>query len=558
MAEITRVVWPGWETVRAIGQGSYGTVYEVQRNVFGEVEKAAVKVISIPKSTGELEELYSDGYDKESITLTFQEHLKNIVAEYSLMRKMNGCSNVVSCDDIRYVQQDNGIGWDIYIKMELLTALSKTLPETIPEEMVRRVARDICSALVLCKQHNIIHRDIKPQNIFVSPNGDYKLGDFGIAKTVEKTTGGTRIGTYRYIAPEVFHSKPYGAAADIYSLGMVLYWLLNERRMPFVPLPPGKANAEADELARKRRLSGEPLPPPAHGSEELKAIVLKACAFDPANRFTSAAQMLQALQRLEDDSKIWGAAPVQTQGSSFEEIDQTVLLQEEAKQVQTVQPQRIQTVQSQSWQPQSVTTPRNVRIMTPPPRKKKSRAWILWLIAGVILVGVVGAILMLQPPKDGWNERDGYKYYYNNGEAITGWRLIDGYKYYFSSTGKMSTGWTTIGGDRYYFGDNGVAQTGWLKIAGNRYYLGALGAAYTGWQKIDENWYYFRSNGLMNTGWDTINGNRYYFGTDGVRRIGWQTIGENKYYFGDNGVMRTGYQTINGQIYYFDENGVLQ
>ena len=100
MSEVEKVLWPGWGAVRLIGQGSFGTVYEIQRRVFDDVEKAALKVITIPQNASDIEEMYSDGYDDESITSTFQSHLKSIVAEYSLMRKMNGCANVVNCDDI--------------------------------------------------------------------------------------------------------------------------------------------------------------------------------------------------------------------------------------------------------------------------------------------------------------------------------------------------------------------------------------------------------------------------------------------------------------------------
>ena len=292
-------LWPGWETVRLIGQGSYGAVYEIRRDVLGEPESAALKVITIPKSDSDIEELYSEGYDKGSVTNTFRNHLKSIVSEYTLMRKMTGSANIVNCDDVRYVQHDDGIGWDIFIKMELLTPLNKALSDTVSEETVIRIAKDLCQALVLCKKHGIIHRDIKPQNIFLSPNGDYKLGDFGIAKTVEKTTGGTKIGTYKYMAPEVYHNQPYGVGADIYSLGLVLYWLLNERRLPFLPLPPHPLKAGADEEARVRRLSGNPIPPPAHGSDSLKSIVLKACVFDVKYRYQSAAEMLEALNRLD-------------------------------------------------------------------------------------------------------------------------------------------------------------------------------------------------------------------------------------------------------------------
>ena len=284
--------------MKLIGRGSFGEVYEIERNIFGEIEKAALKVITIPQNASDIDEMYSDGYDEESITSTFQNHLKSIVAEYSMMRKMNGCANIVSCDDVRYVQHDDGIGWDIFIKMELLTPLTKALPTEVPEETVVKIAKDICAALELCKKHEIIHRDIKPQNIFVSPNGDYKLGDFGIAKTVERTMGGTKIGTYKYMAPEVYNNKPYGTAADIYSLGLVLYWLLNERRMPFLPLPPAKLSAGMDEQARNRRLSGEQFAEPKNGSEKLKAVVMKACACNVEDRYASASEMLMDLNQI--------------------------------------------------------------------------------------------------------------------------------------------------------------------------------------------------------------------------------------------------------------------
>ena len=180
MEQNDKITWPGWKTVDLIGRGSFGAVYEIERKLFDddeEPERAALKVISIPQNDSDIEEMYNDGYDEESVTSAFHSHLKSIVAEYSLMRKMNSSSNIVNCDDVSIVPHDNGIGWDIYIKMELLTPLAKSLPAQIPEELAVRIAMDLCSALELCRKYNIIHRDIKPQNIFVSDNGDYKLGD---------------------------------------------------------------------------------------------------------------------------------------------------------------------------------------------------------------------------------------------------------------------------------------------------------------------------------------------------------------------------------------------
>lgn len=325
MENYKNVTWPGWETVRLIGRGSFGAVYEIQRKVFDDIEKAALKVITIPQNASDIDEMYSDGYDDESITSTFHDHLKSIVAEYSLMRKMNGSANIVNCDDVRYVQHDDGIGWDIFIKMELLSPLTQVLPGEVSEKTVIQIAKDMCAALELCKRHEIVHRDIKPQNIFVSPNGDYKLGDFGIAKTVERTSAGTKIGTYKYMAPEVNNNQPYGHSADIYSLGLVLYWLLNERRMPFMPLPPEAIKAGQEEEARCRRLSGEPLPAPAHGSEALKRIVVRACAYDPKNRYASAVAMLDDVNRIiEIPTRIPSGGTLALDSEEMQEDDKTV------------------------------------------------------------------------------------------------------------------------------------------------------------------------------------------------------------------------------------------
>ena len=300
MNERNLPTWPGWETVRLIGRGSFGAVYEIERDVYGHKEKAAMKVITIPQNESDVEDLYDSGYDEASVTATFQSHLEKIVNEYSLMREMNGAANVVNCDDIRVVEHDDSVGWDIYIRMELLTPLAKAVDKQPSDETVIQIASDICKALILCRKHDIIHRDIKPQNIFVSKNGDYKLGDFGIAKTMEKTSGGTKIGTYKYMAPEVYNNQGYNLTADIYSLGLVLYWLLNERRTPFLPLPPVTPTSTEEDSARTRRFKGEAIPAPAHGSKELQRIIRKTCAYDPKDRYQSAEEMLHALERLRD------------------------------------------------------------------------------------------------------------------------------------------------------------------------------------------------------------------------------------------------------------------
>ena len=577
MIDNNKAIWPGWRTVKLIGRGSFGAVYEIERDNFGEVEKAALKVISIPQNEGEIEELYNEGHDDDSITSTFENHLKSITDEYSLMKKMSGSAYVVNCEDMRYVHHDDGIGWDVFIKMELLTPLIKALPDKIEEETVIKIAKDMCGALVLCKKHNIIHRDIKPQNIFVSQYGNYKLGDFGIAKAVEKTMGGTKIGTYKYMAPEVYNNQPYGSAADIYSLGLVLYWLLNERRLPFLPLPPKKLNLADEEIARRRRFTGEEIPSPLNGSEELKQIILKACAFDPKDRYASAAEMLEDLNSIGKKDVIdvinvepeYDTIPV-IENPEFEtstdkkEKDVEVKVHIEEK-ISEIIEEPAENKQEKKNEEKAVIDNKTSEIHKSNKQNKAKltnkgkKIGILSVALVVILscVVVVGCYMLLGK-STGFKTIEGKTYYYENGEVKTGWQTVNGNNYRLDENGVVQTGWQEIDGKKYYFNENGVMQTGWQTINGNKYCFYGNGVMRTGWQTIDGKTYCFYGNGEMKTGWQYIDSKKYYFNENGVMQTGWQTVNGKTYCFYGNGEMRTGFKTIDGNTYYFDESGIMQ
>ena len=296
--------WPEWEIVKSLGGGAYGKVYEIKRNVSGVQEKAAVKIVSRPKEASELEMDYQNGYDQESISAKYTEILQDYIKEYKLMKELQGQSNIVSCDDFAIEENPDGIGGKIYIRMELLTPLQKVTKERLlSEEEVIRLGKDICKALILCESRNIIHRDIKPDNVMISKFGDFKLGDFGVSKVMGHTTAGTMTGTEGYIAPEVLHMEKYGNEVDIYSLGIVMYWLLNNRRMPFIGADEKLTPSKVSE-ASLRRYHGDKIPAPKNGSARLKQIVLKACEYYPKDRFLTAQEMYDALIELKDEKAL--------------------------------------------------------------------------------------------------------------------------------------------------------------------------------------------------------------------------------------------------------------
>lgn len=288
---------PGWEIVRCIGSGSSGKVYELKKkDEYGGDFHCALKVISVPGSQKEYDEML-ETMSEFAMRAKLREKVEEISNEYRLLGALRGHPNVVNCEDQMIIPHENDMGWDIYIRMELLQSLPDYVRENgMTVENVIKLGSDMCSALELCRENNIIHRDIKPQNIFVSRYGVFKLGDFGVAKASTIRTSADKVGTYSYMAPEVYKGKGYDDRVDIYSLGMVLYWLLNERRGPFLPMPPQTPTAEQTTDAQIRRFRGETLPQPKNGGAALKKVVMTACSYKIADRYSDPAEFKRALK----------------------------------------------------------------------------------------------------------------------------------------------------------------------------------------------------------------------------------------------------------------------
>ena len=293
-----------WHIKRFIGAGSYGKVFEIERRDFDMVFTGALKAITIPADKSEYEQVLEAGMDREGASTYFRDYVQELNREIALMSRLKGHSNIVSYEDHQIIPHEDGIGWDILIRMELLKPINDALRQnkSFTRAEVIRLGTDLCRALEVCGQYNIIHRDIKPANIFISDTGDYKLGDFGVARIASASTGAsTRAGTVNYMAPEVFRGEKYTANVDIYSLGLVMYQLLNANRMPFYPPYPQPITFSAAEQARARRLAGEALPLPSGAQDALGQLVCKACAPDPAQRFAGPLALRKALEALPQE-----------------------------------------------------------------------------------------------------------------------------------------------------------------------------------------------------------------------------------------------------------------
>lgn len=299
-------VWPEWKIVEKIGEGSFGKVYKACRTEQGTTFYSAIKVITIPSNQGELSSVRSESPNEQSVKEYFQGLVDECIQEVSTMEYFRGNSYVVSVEDYKVVEYLDDIGWDIFIRMEYLTSFMEYCAEKpLKEEDVIRLGIDLCKALEYCQCQNIIHRDIKPENIFVSRFGEFKLGDFGIARELDRSMSGlSKKGTFSYMAPEMYKGEEYDARVDIYSLGIVLYKLCNHNRLPFISLQKQLITYHDKENALNRRMAGEELPMPAQADAILGGVILKACAYDRDERYQTAEEFREALERVKSGEDI--------------------------------------------------------------------------------------------------------------------------------------------------------------------------------------------------------------------------------------------------------------
>ncbi len=298
-------VFGDWHIVKKLGKGSYCEVYEVSREIGGTIERKALKHISFPRDLYELQSIYSELGTSDAAVIRDYIHqsVEMFEREYLIMSDLGGQTNTVSCQDIRKIEKKDMPGYDIFFFMELLVSVANlSRQRAMSEEEIINLGIDICTALELLEKRNILHRDIKPENLFVNKDGDFKLGDFGAARLLNGVQSiVTSKGTPAYMPPEIAQLKPAGAYSDIYSLGLVMYRLLNNNLPPFAD--DGKTMSTTSlEVASGKRLTGEKLPKPANGSKGLTAIVMKACEYEPEKRYQKAAQMKDALEALQSET----------------------------------------------------------------------------------------------------------------------------------------------------------------------------------------------------------------------------------------------------------------
>lgn len=379
-------LWGVWKTEKQLGKGSFGSVYLARRTDAPDF-CSAIKHLSIPADANELRTLIEEGVaaDVEGARAYYEKLRDDIIGEIRFMYRLRDCRNIVAYEDHAVIEKKGMPGFDIFIRMELLEPLTKRVSDKpLSQEEVCRLGIDICTALEALEKERIIHRDVKPANILVAHDGTCKLGDFGVARQMEKTCMVmSKKGTYSYMAPEVYRGEEAGRTADIYSLGLVMHRLLNGNRAPFLP-PEGAVTYQDMEIALAKRLAGKELPYPAYAGEAVGAVIGRACAFKPRERFSSAAAMRLALMRCIDPA---------AHGESAETVPwESSSMEDSAYSTASPRESRIKTIRDGDALLAASLKEKYVW-----KKKRKNIKLLIWILAAVIMA-ILAIIFIWLPP----------------------------------------------------------------------------------------------------------------------------------------------------------------
>lgn len=247
-------------------------------------EKYIVKIISVPASQVQLDALLLTGAYKDPAEAMdyFKEVADGIVAEAELLNTLAKLEGYLPYEGWQIVPMEDGkLGYEVY----LLSPYKRSLQRYVRKHPVTHLEAvnlglDLCAALAICRRAGYMYADLKPGNIFLSKERQYRIGDLGFIK-LDSLAYTSLPGKYRspYSPPENQDDlKTLNETADTYAVGMILYQIYNEGTLPAPPLEPK-----------------DPFPHPANADYEISAIIMKAVDPDPAKRWVNPMEMGQAL-----------------------------------------------------------------------------------------------------------------------------------------------------------------------------------------------------------------------------------------------------------------------
>lgn len=278
-------VFGTWEINKPLGIGTYGKTYEITNFT---KEEGIYKIMKIPvelkKTPGE--------FPVKTQQDCLKEVRNDILSSIKYIQVSDKGRYFVKYEDYSLTPSEDFRTLTMKIRMEKLVNLTTVSQQhKFSEAEVLRLAVNICRCLEKCREMDYVYTNLKPNNIFITDRG-CKLGDFGTFGMYEPTKMNVAMRkTQEYMAPEFIKFGEINSTSDTYALGLIMYSLLNNNKLPFIPRFEENIGISDTNLAIEKRCANYVFSDPDNASEKVKNIIFKACSPSVGNRYETPTDM---------------------------------------------------------------------------------------------------------------------------------------------------------------------------------------------------------------------------------------------------------------------------
>lgn len=372
MSNNPSTVFGTWELGKPIGIGTYGKTYEIKNFT---KEEGIYKIIKIPVEAKNEPDVFPVKTQQDCL----KEVRNDILSSIKYIQMSDNGRFFVKYEDCEFTASEDFKTLIMKIRLEKHVSLSTiSQHHKFTEDEVLRLAVNVCRCLEKCREMDYVYTNLKPNNIFITEKG-CKLGDFGTFGMYEPTKMNVAMRkTQEYMAPEFIKFGEINSTSDTYALGLVMYALLNNNKLPFIPRYEENIGISDTNLAIEKRCANYIFSDPDNGSEKVKNIILKACSASSVNRYESPTDMKNDLLL---------ALGEQAEANPF--------VKKKEEPVQTVKPENLPLENVKMYEYTNKKAPKKTL------DKKKKILLIAIAVVLLVLIAVVAVILSKDEPTQG-------------------------------------------------------------------------------------------------------------------------------------------------------------
>lgn len=288
--------WAEWIIDRYIGKSVNSAHFQVHHKDTKAAASIEQRDLYLP------EELEAQLTRQGASVKNYSDYYLSVAAgKLQIAQELKNIRGIVSVDEFKAVPNIKS-GYTLFIRRPYVKTLKEYLEdETLTLQDYAKGVVFLCDAVSACHKQSVVFGGIRPDAVYVTDDKHFMLGTenfFALSRFDEKIDRFYLNGLTDSAAPETLNKGECTPLSDVYELGLLLYYFFNENKIPFLPLTQKKRNDHIYQGAIERRLGGEALLPPAHGTEEMKKVILKACEFDPEKRYASVEELKKELSNL--------------------------------------------------------------------------------------------------------------------------------------------------------------------------------------------------------------------------------------------------------------------